>query len=157
MKKKKSDSFDDISKDIDRLLEKILGSMSVESIDDRPKQFMYGFTMVKKPGEAPEIREFGDVSLEGKSMNGNRKPLIDLFDMEDEIKVVAEMPGVEKEDIRAEISDNDLLDIRAYSGGRRYSEHVVLPGVVQPEISEINYKNGVLEIKIQKKVIKKRG
>lgn len=155
MKKKKSDSFDDISKDIDKLLEKILGSMHLEDVDDQPKQFMYGFTMVKKPGEAPEIREFGNVSLDGKNSNANRKPLIDLFDLGDEIKVVAEMPGVEKGDIEVGISDDDLLDIRAYSGGRRYSEHVVLPGVVQPQIMDINYKNGVLEIKIRKKALKR--
>lgn len=152
MKKKRTESFDEMSKDINKLIEKILGSMSVEDLGDKPKQFMYGFTMVKRPGEAPEIREFGNVSLDEKNIIADsRKPLIDLFDLEDEIKVVAEMPGVEKEDIEVNISDDDILDIRAFSGGKRYSEHVVLSRGLQQEISDLSYKNGVLEIKIKKK------
>ncbi|MEI7750838.1 MAG: Hsp20/alpha crystallin family protein [Candidatus Omnitrophota bacterium] len=44
----------------------------------------------------------------------------------------------------------DILDISARSGDRKYHKEVLLPVKVKAETLTSNYKNGMLEIKIKK-------
>lgn len=76
------------------------------------------------------------------------EPPVDVFDEGDHLRVVAELPGVEEHDIKAE-ARGTVLTISAERGDRNYSERMELPAPVSGELT-ISYKHGVLEIKLKK-------
>jgi len=106
--------------------------------------------MSQRPGEEPEVREFGNVhAAKGQFEIGERKPLIDVFENEKTVQVVAEMPGIEKDDVELSIEGRDL-DIHAQREERKYHETVELPADVDIDSAKATYKNGVLEITLNK-------
>src|SRR4030067_3654576 len=64
--------------------------------------FVYGYSMKIGPDGKTEIREFGNIkkSLKGPQVKEEREPLGDIVEQNNEIRVVVEMPGVEKRDIK---------------------------------------------------------
>ena len=78
------------------------------------------------------------------------EPPVDVFDEGDHLRVVAELPGVEEQDIRAG-AKGTVLTISAERGDKKYSERVELPAAVTGEIGS-TYKHGVLELKLRKSV-----
>lgn len=73
---------------------------------------------------------------------------VDIFDEGDSIKVIAEIPGVEEKDIKVDLQD-DTLSLSVDIPGRKYHKDLRLP--VKPEGNlEKTYKNGILEVKINK-------
>ncbi|MDW8023114.1 MAG: Hsp20/alpha crystallin family protein, partial [Nitrososphaerota archaeon] len=78
-----------------------------------------------------EIREFGNVKPTrlGPTVKEELEPLVDLVETNDEIHVVAELPGVEKEDIKL-YSSEDTLTITVDTPQRKYHKEVSLPAKV---------------------------
>lgn len=70
---------------------------------------------------------------------------VDIYEEDDEVRVVADLPGVEKSDIDV-TSDGRTVSIRAEGDRRRYDEEVHLPRRVDEESATARYNNGVLEI-----------
>ena len=117
--------------------------------------FFYGFSINQRPGEEPEIREFGNIRPErGRIEIGERKPLVDVFDGDRTVQIVAEMPGIEKEDVELNVEGRELV-IKASHGDRKYHEFVELPADVDVDSAKASYKNGVLDITIDKVESKK--
>jgi len=77
-------------------------------------------------------------------------PLVDIFDEEDSLKVVVELPGIEKNDISLELAEG-FLTIKADSSLRKYYKEVKLPAMVEKEVVDSTYRNGILEVKLKKK------
>ena len=75
--------------------------------------------------------------------------IVDVFDEDEEIQIYAEMPGVSQGDIKLDLKE-DILDISAEAGERKYHKEVLLPSAVQAETMTSNYNNGILEIKVKK-------
>ena len=113
--------------------------------------FVYGFSITHRLEEGPQIREFGNIptfehiEIRDKRYLDIRKPLIDILETEDMIHVIAEIPGIEKENIILNATDL-ILDIKAIDGNPKYSELVELPVKVDPLSAKATYKNGVLEV-----------
>ncbi len=117
--------------------------------------FFYGFSINQRPGEEPEVREFGNIRPEGGRIEiGERKPLVDVFDGEKTVQIVAEMPGIEKEDVELSVEGREL-EIRASRGDRKYHEFVELPSNVDIDSAKASYRNGVLDITLNKVESKK--
>ncbi len=115
-----------------------------------------GFSIRIGPDGKPEIKEFGtkpEIREEGIE---ERKPLIDVIETDDEVQVIAEMPGVNKEDIELNATEKEL-EIKAESENRRYYERVELPCEVVPDSAKARYNNGVLEVVFKKKYPEKKG
>ncbi len=112
---------------------------------------VFGFSLKTAVGGKPIVEPFGNIKKtpKGPRVEEEREPIIDIFDEKDEIKVYAEMPGVRQEDIKLDLKE-DILDISAQTGDRKYHKEVLLPAKVKPETLESSYKNGILEIKIKK-------
>ncbi|MGB9926838.1 MAG: archaeal heat shock protein Hsp20 [Methanosarcina sp.] len=137
--------------DMDEMFERLgrAMGMSVENFGQHP--FVYGFSVTQRPGEEPEIREFGNIPMFEQKETGEkrfldiRKPLIDVLEAEDKVHVIAEMPGIEKQNIQLNATDL-ILDIETIDGNPKYSERVDLPVKVDPKSAKATYKNGVLEV-----------
>jgi len=96
-------------------------------------------------------------SMVGKPIIGikeKREPFIDVLESEDEIKVVAELPGVAKEDINLSGTKNSLT-ISVEKPNIKYYKELQLPCEVNLENATSTYKNGVLEVTLKKKKEKK--
>jgi HSP20 family protein len=114
--------------------------------------FVYGYSMKIGPDGKPEIQEFGNIkkSPEGlPQVKDEREPLVDVVETNSEIRVVVELPGVEKSDIKLHGTD-DSLEISVDTPNYKYGKEVKLPVKVQVKEAKSTYKNGVLEVIIPK-------
>jgi HSP20 family protein len=84
-----------------------------------------------------------------------REPLIDVINTDGEIKIVAELPGVEKENIKLHGTEKSLT-ISVDTPERKYFKEVELPALVDPKTAKSIYKNGVLEVTLTKKKEEKK-
>jgi len=112
---------------------------------------VFGFSVKTAVGGKPIVEPFGNVKKtpKGPKVDEEREPITDVFDEKDEIKVYAEMPGVRQEDIKIDLKE-DILDIFAQSGDRKYHKEILLPAKVKMEYLISSYTNGMLEITIKK-------
>lgn len=100
-----------------------------------------------------------------------RMPYVDVVETDKEVIATAEMPGLEKQDIKINLTE-DRLEISAetkheeereekgyvYKERRRgaYYRAISLPAPVDPNNSKATYNNGVLEIRMPKTEIKEK-
>jgi HSP20 family molecular chaperone IbpA len=77
------------------------------------------------------------------------KPLIDIFQENNYVVIVAEIAGFNKETFKINVKDQKIT-LSAKSKDRRYYKSLNLPKVVIPNAMHTKYKNGVLEIKLKK-------
>jgi HSP20 family protein len=113
--------------------------------------FVYGYSMKIGPDGKPKIREFGNIkkSLKGPEVKEEREPLVDVVDANSEVRVVVELPGVEKTDIKLHGTE-DSLTISVDTPQYKYYKEVTLPEKVKVREAKSNYKNGVLEVILPK-------
>ena len=112
---------------------------------------VFGFSIKTMAGGKTTVEPFGNIKKtpKGPTVEEEREPITDVFDEEDEINIYVEIPGVKEEDIKLDLRE-DILDISAQSGERKYHKEVLLPGKVRAETMNSTYKNGILEVKIKK-------
>ena len=67
-----------------------------------------------------------------------------------EVKVVIEMPGVNKENIKVNVHYNSL-EVTSNDPQRKYREVIDLPPEADLETAKSNYKNGIVEVVFKKK------
>jgi len=96
---------------------------------------------------------------------GSWEPRVDIFDEEDRIVIKAEMPGVDKKDIKVDVKDRILTFSGEHAADGEVKEEdyyrrerscgrlersFTLPGEIDPEKIEAEYKDGVLKIEVLK-------
>lgn len=125
------------------------GEFKVKGLGDQARG-VYGFTVRTGIGGVPRVERFGNIRTteEGPVVAEAREPLVDLFDEEDEIVLVAELPGVAEEEIRIEV-EGDILSLET-SGERKYAKEILLPGTVEAASLQKTYRNGILELRLKK-------
>jgi HSP20 family protein len=110
---------------------------------------VYGYSVTIGPDGKPVVREFGNVrkgvGTPWKEIQDKREPLVDVISSGKEVKVIAEMPGVNREDINVTVTEKSVK-ISVDREDRRYYKELDLPGLVDPKGAKSNYNNGVLEI-----------
>src|SRR4030066_731815 len=79
------------------------------------------------------------------------KPLIDIFQEQSWITIVAEIVGFNKETMKINVKDQKIT-LSAKAKDRRYYKSLNLPKVVIPNVMHTTYKNGVLEKKLKKAI-----
>jgi HSP20 family molecular chaperone IbpA len=83
-----------------------------------------------------------------------REPLIDVLQEKDEVIVVAEFAGFNRENLRIHLR-NQRLTLSAEALNRKYHKSLNLPTGVIPNSIRTAYKNGVLEIRLKKGIKEK--
>lgn len=118
--------------------------------------FVYGYSMKIGPDGKPEVRQFGNIkkSLEGPQIKKEREPLVDVVETDGEVRVVVELPGVEKSDIKLYGSE-DSITISVNTPQSKYYKEVQLQSTVKVKDAKSTYKNGVLEVVLPKTDSKK--
>jgi len=116
------------------------------------KSYVYGFTFTIGPDGKPVFREFGNVKpgIVGPKISEEREPLVEVYEEEDEVVILAELPGVEKDDIKLNVSEN-AVEIKVDTEKRKYYKMLDLPSPVSVDDIKTSYKNGILEIRLKKK------
>jgi HSP20 family molecular chaperone IbpA len=77
------------------------------------------------------------------------KPLIDIFQENGYITIVAEIVGFNRDTLKISVKDQKIT-LSAKSKERRYYKSLNLPTVVIPDAMHTKFKNGVLEVRLKK-------
>ena len=174
--------FDDIHKEMNRMFD-VFNDISNNAPKDLVREYetkeggkvrevgpiVYGYSMTIGPDGKPHVREFGNV----KSLNNNavkkigtqpdtvsqisaeREPLVDVNMTDKEVKVVVEMPGIRKEDIKIKAYDSQVEVTTSKDAQRKYHKNIELPELAEVETARSAYNNGILEITFDKKKVTK--
>jgi HSP20 family protein len=115
--------------------------------------YYYGYQLTIGPDGKPHVREFGNVRPSSRGLieqSGIRAPLVDtaLNEKENTLTITAEMPGVTKEDIKVNMSDQ-YVTIRAEKGDKKYHNDIPVDVKLDDASAKATYTNGILELKIK--------
>src|SRR3989304_231399 len=104
-----------------------------------------------------------------EKLGGHRRPYTDLIESEKDLTATIEMPGLNKEDIKINITQ-DMLEVSAETKheeeikekdyiykerrGESYHRSMSLPSQIDPDGAKASYNNGILEIKMPKTEIR---
>jgi HSP20 family protein len=130
---------------------------------------VYGYSMTIGPDGKPHVKEFGNVKSLGNGgssrnigqyigkpqISAEREPLSDITITEKQVKVVLEMPGIKKEDIKINTYDEKVEIKTADSSERKYHKVLDLPKHAEVETARSTYNNGILEVTFDKKITAK--
>jgi len=143
------EEFDKLEEMMDEMMRRAFETPKKGAGEHKP--YVYCFSMSVGPNGKPIIREFGNVqpSRVGPKIREEREPLVDVIEEEKDVVVVAELPGVEKEGINLNVTE-DHLTISVDTPERKYHKELSLPARVDSKSAQASYKNGVLEVRLKK-------
>lgn len=159
MEKAFSEQFKDLERDVPRNL--VRESKTPDGgVKKEIGPIVYGYSVTIGPDGKPVVREFGNVrSGQGKSwkaLQDKREPLIDVVSSGKEVRVIAELPGVNKEDINVTVRERSVV-ISVDKEERGYYKELELPASVDPKGARSIYNNGILEVTIPLKPSEEGG
>ncbi len=169
--------FDEMRREMERLFENQFKDIQAKAPKDLVREyetpeggkvreigpFVYGYSMKIGPDGKPHVREFGNVrsplagfglgASDKPLISNEREPLVDITTTDKEVRVVLEMPGVNKENIKINVYDSTLEVTTTDAEGiaRRYHETIELPEEADLATAKSKYNNGILEITFNKK------
>jgi len=110
---------------------------------------VYGISVRVGLDGGPVVERFGNIreTEAGPEVAESREPIVDVFEEDDTILVIAELPGVEESDIQLDVR-GDILELFAEAGDRRYRKEMLLPASVDAGSMASSYRNGVLEVRL---------
>jgi len=156
-------SFEDIDKMFEEMMKEMTKAFPEELVKERKLPdgstvktwgpYYYGYSMTIGPDGKPVIREFGNVrrptGIGTPELTEEREPLVDVVTGDKVVQVIAEVPGVEKEDINLYTTE-DRLTISVDTEKRKYRKEVELPVPVEAKSAKASYKHGVLEVTLDR-------
>ena len=136
--------------DVDELLEEAKNTGNLSG------PYYYGYTMSVGPDGKPVVKEYGNVRPGLLPTSDTREPIVDTIvdDKEKVVKLVAEMPGVEKSDVKV-VVDEDIVKIDAVHGEKKYHASVPIKYKVDKDSAKASYKNGILELTFKQTIPEK--
>ncbi len=108
--------------------------------------YWYGYTLSIGPNGRPVLRECG-TGQEAPGQGNAREPVVDTIvdEKNNTVKLIAEIPGVEKNDIQI-VVDNKVVDISAARDKTRYHARVPIKRRIDENSAKASYKNGILQL-----------
>ncbi len=150
-----NDEFDNIFRrmsrpfmDVDDIFEEFKDSTNLQTYGP----YYYGYTMTIGPDGKPVVKEYGNVKPALLPTSDVREPFVDVLvdDKEKVLKLVAEMPGVEKKDIKI-IVEGRTVNLDAEYGDKKYHAKVPIRHKVDEDSVKATYANGILEVRFKLK------
>jgi HSP20 family protein len=115
----RDDPFDEFFEEIERMMNEMMGGNA---------EFR-----VERPGAG------------GAGTTAGHDIHVDIQEADDELRVVADIPGVDKEAIDLQC-DGETLTLQASGDSRDYRESITLPTRVDEHSADATYNNGILEV-----------
>jgi HSP20 family protein len=153
--------FEAVKRMIEELMER-LGDGAPDALIDEEKledllrglqksPMVWGFSAALGPDGRFQLNPFGNVSAKGETptVREEREPLVEVMEQEDAIIVVAELPGVAKDDVDLKLEDARVT-IHVDTPLRKYAKTIDLPAPVKWKRAKVNYTNGILELRLPK-------
>lgn len=136
--------FEDMNRKLDSMFDELTNTPGVQT---------YGYTMYQGPDGVPHVREFGNTAqnhglLAGSPAQKYVEPNAEVQQNGDVVEATFEMPGVPKEDVDLEATQNTLT-VSVDTPTRKFSKTVTLPCDVDMGSAEATYNNGVLDVKMR--------
>ena len=131
--------FQDRLKAVDTELKRKLGGDPSRRTEERTSYGGRGFSARSSTRGKPEMR---------KERPAPREREVDIFDEDDYVMAVIEIPGADEKSIKVDVK-KDKLAVSADKAGKKYHKEIVLPCVPKGDVTK-SYKNGILEITIKK-------
>jgi Molecular chaperone (small heat shock protein) len=107
----------------------------------------YGFTVHVGPDGVPHMHEFGD---DVPATDNVREPLTDVSVENDVVRIVIELPGVQKEDIQLDCTETSVT-VSVDTESRKFRKAVPLQTNIDVDSAMAEYNNGILEITVNSK------
>ncbi len=148
------EEFEEMRARMDKMMEGMMTGLS--GLGD--ESGTYGVSMRVGPDGKPHIQEFGNFdrpALSGDRRIPSRELLMDVIEEKDKVRVIVELPGVQKSDIGLS-ADDMALDIAVDTENKKFSRRIDLPCAIKPDSTSASYKNGVLEITMDRTPPKRR-
>jgi HSP20 family molecular chaperone IbpA len=83
------------------------------------------------------------------SLNKERQPLVDVFEEEDHLIILAELPGIDEKDLNIK-TDEKTLTISANNHIKNYLKEVRLPTLIKKDTVKSAYRNNILQVRLEK-------
>jgi len=113
--------------------------------------FIYGFRITIGDDGVPKIEKYGNIRInERPHISEEIEPLVDVIEKGDEIRIVAEVPGANKEQIKVKLIGNKIV-IQAQGEDRKYYKEIELPADVDDKNIKAVFNNGILQITLKRK------
>lgn len=132
--------FDNMNKRLNTMFDKLANTPGVQT---------YGYTMYQGPDGVPHVHEFGNTQgrqmLSGSQAQMYVEPTVDVQQDGGTVKATFDIPGVPKEDIDLECTENTLT-VNVDSPTRKFNKTVTLPCDVDMSTAKATYNNGVLDV-----------
>ncbi|MCK5561350.1 MAG: Hsp20/alpha crystallin family protein [Thermoplasmata archaeon] len=107
-----------------------------------------------KPSSEPATCGAGNGEA-GQSDYYNREPLTDVIECDKSISVTIELPGIDKSDIELRATPESLT-VEVDTPDRKFHKEFELPCEVNPTKIRATYKNGILDISLERKDKRKK-
>jgi HSP20 family protein len=153
------DFFADFEKEFSRMqgmINRIMeDAMKHAASPQRGEPFVYGFSMRVGPDGVPQLQPFGSSfgnapgAPEVTEGEAAREPLTDVIAGDADVAITVELPGAEKQDVSLHVAE-DVVTVRV-DKGKRYHKRIQLPAPVVASTAKATFKNGILDVTIQKK------
>jgi HSP20 family protein len=114
--------------------------------------YYYGYSMTVGSDGKPVVKEYGNVRSGLLPTSETREPFVDVIvdDKEKALKIVAEMPGIEKKDIEIEVIGH-TVNLDAENGDKKYHTKIPIKQRVDKDSAKATYSNGILEVRFKLK------
>jgi HSP20 family protein len=148
------EEFEEMRARMDKMMEGMMTGLS--GLGDESSA--YGVSMRVGPDGKPRIQEFGNFDQAAPSGDRgipSRELLMDVIEEKDRVRVIVELPGVQKSDINLS-ADDRTLDIAVDTENKKFSRRIDLPCAIKHDSTSASYKNGVLEITMDRTPPKRR-
>jgi HSP20 family molecular chaperone IbpA len=128
----------DMFRDMDELFAHFYARMTRDFPAGDPQAFGYHM-VIQGGGESSPV----PCSQPGQLRAGS-EPVVEVHRIDDEVKVITELPGITRESLYLTI-DGNKLSLDADAGTRQFHTTAALPPV-DPDSMQVSLKNGVLEV-----------
>jgi HSP20 family molecular chaperone IbpA len=128
----------DMFRDMDEMFAHLYTQMTHDFLGGESRVFRYHDILER------EERESIEPGLPYEEVRAGSEPGVEVHHIDDEVKVITELPGVTRDNLHLTVKGNKLF-IDADTGTMQYHTSATLPPV-ETEPLQVSLKNGVLEV-----------